>query len=269
MLVRISARRQIVIIADLRHPLDRSGRMAGHSYEAKRRFLRVMFQDPEPDSVFVCEPPAVVTIVTGDLRGRNNALLSRTARADRDILFTHEATRVSCGFVSGPGSGGGGGSGCGARPDRAAVHREGLAAIQPHADDIPIFAGGTVLKLMNEGYTGYLIRTTNDDMAGRGTIAETALVERTRRGRTRQGDGVQARLQSQLRKPRDGWRVETGAAVASHISVPAAKVDTIVCYDPWGTTRKIPTITLRRNAWKRRAGWRHGTRTIRNSSRPD
>ncbi len=50
-----------------------------------------------------------------------------------------------------------------------------LAAIQPHADDIPIFAAGTVAKLLNEGYTGYLIRVTNDDMAGPGTIAETAL----------------------------------------------------------------------------------------------
>jgi hypothetical protein len=33
-----------------------------------------------------------------------------------------------------------------------------LAAIQPHTDDIPIFAGGTVAKLVGEGYTGYLIR---------------------------------------------------------------------------------------------------------------
>ena len=31
-----------------------------------------------------------------------------------------------------------------------------LAAIQPHADDIPLFAGGLVLKLIQEGYTGYL-----------------------------------------------------------------------------------------------------------------
>src|SRR5512138_636899 len=50
-----------------------------------------------------------------------------------------------------------------------------LAAIQPHADDIPIFAGGTVAKLLAEGATGYLINVTNDDMAGSGTIAETAL----------------------------------------------------------------------------------------------
>jgi LmbE family N-acetylglucosaminyl deacetylase len=38
-----------------------------------------------------------------------------------------------------------------------------LAAIQAHADDIPLFAGGLVAKLMDEGYTGYLIRTCNDD----------------------------------------------------------------------------------------------------------
>ena len=40
-----------------------------------------------------------------------------------------------------------------------------LLAIQAHADDIPLFAGGTVAKLMDEGYTGYLLRTS-DDHAG-------------------------------------------------------------------------------------------------------
>ena len=40
-----------------------------------------------------------------------------------------------------------------------------LAAIQPHSDDIAIFCGGTVAKLIKEGYTGYMIRATNDDMA--------------------------------------------------------------------------------------------------------
>ena len=44
-----------------------------------------------------------------------------------------------------------------------------LAAIQPHCDDIPIFAGGTVLKLLDEGYTGYLITMSNDSMAGGGS----------------------------------------------------------------------------------------------------
>src|SRR6266849_4482505 len=50
-----------------------------------------------------------------------------------------------------------------------------LAAIQPHSDDVPIFAAGTVAKLIDEGYTGYLIRITNDDMAGPGSIGNTVL----------------------------------------------------------------------------------------------
>ncbi|HEU0140011.1 MAG TPA: PIG-L family deacetylase [Bryobacteraceae bacterium] len=51
-----------------------------------------------------------------------------------------------------------------------------LAAIQPHCDDIPIFAGGTVLKLIDEGYTGYLITVTDDSMAGTGaTYGEIVL----------------------------------------------------------------------------------------------
>ena len=39
-----------------------------------------------------------------------------------------------------------------------------LLAIQAHSDDIPLFAGGTVAKLMDEGYTGYLLRTSDDSM---------------------------------------------------------------------------------------------------------
>ena len=50
-----------------------------------------------------------------------------------------------------------------------------LAAIQPHADDIPFFAAGTVAKLVGEGYTGHLIRTSNDEKAGSGTVGETIL----------------------------------------------------------------------------------------------
>src|SRR5262245_52180242 len=39
-----------------------------------------------------------------------------------------------------------------------------LLAVQAHSDDIPLMAAGTVAKLVKEGYTGYLLRATNDDM---------------------------------------------------------------------------------------------------------
>jgi len=48
------------------------------------------------------------------------------------------------------------------KPHRGKV----LAAIQPHSDDVPLYCGGTVAKLIDEGYTGYLIRISNDEAAG-------------------------------------------------------------------------------------------------------
>src|ERR1700751_4640792 len=39
-----------------------------------------------------------------------------------------------------------------------------LLALQAHSDDIPLSSAGTVAKLIEVGYTGYLVRATNDDM---------------------------------------------------------------------------------------------------------
>src|SRR5262249_22444117 len=41
-----------------------------------------------------------------------------------------------------------------------------LPAVQAHSDDIPLFCSGTVAKLIDEGYQGYLIRVSNDEAAG-------------------------------------------------------------------------------------------------------
>lgn len=38
-----------------------------------------------------------------------------------------------------------------------------LVVITAHADDFTIFAGGTLAKFIDEGYTGHLIRITNDE----------------------------------------------------------------------------------------------------------
>ena len=47
-----------------------------------------------------------------------------------------------------------------------------LAAVQAHADDIPFFCAGLCAKLIDEGYTAYLIQTTNDEKCGPGTMGE-------------------------------------------------------------------------------------------------
>jgi len=50
-----------------------------------------------------------------------------------------------------------------------------FAAVHAHLDDIPSYAAGLCAKLISEGYTGYVIRTSNDEKRGAGTAAENIL----------------------------------------------------------------------------------------------
>src|SRR3989442_16532 len=50
-----------------------------------------------------------------------------------------------------------------------------FVAVHAHLSDVPRFAGGLCAKLIAEGYTGYLIRTTNDEKSGGRSIAQNIL----------------------------------------------------------------------------------------------
>ena len=50
-----------------------------------------------------------------------------------------------------------------------------FAAVHAHLSDVPYYAAGLCARLMAEGYTGYIIRTTNDEKSGHGSIAENIL----------------------------------------------------------------------------------------------
>ncbi len=115
-----------------------------------------------------------------------------------------------------------------------------LAAIQPHADDIPLFAAGTVAKLLAEGYTGYLIRTTNDDMAGRGTVAETELSNERDNQKLIQVMGLKGGYDlNYLNHRLDGFNpVEIRIRLIFLFRL--LQVDTVVCYDPWGHYEENP-----------------------------
>lgn len=115
-----------------------------------------------------------------------------------------------------------------------------LAAVQPHSDDIPIFAAGTVAKLLAEGYTGYLIRVTNDDMAGPGTIGETVLAnERDERALERvMGFRSGFDLNYPNHQMDNTSRPELKARLIFLFRL--LKVDTVVGYDPWGHYEENP-----------------------------
>ncbi|MCS6953246.1 MAG: PIG-L family deacetylase [Bryobacterales bacterium] len=115
-----------------------------------------------------------------------------------------------------------------------------LAAIQPHSDDIPLFAAGTVAKLLDEGYTGYLIRVTNDDMAGPGTIGETVLANERDNDEVARVLGMKGVFNLNYSNHQmDGEsRLEIRARFIFLFRL--LKVDTIVCYDPWGHYEENP-----------------------------
>jgi LmbE family N-acetylglucosaminyl deacetylase len=116
-----------------------------------------------------------------------------------------------------------------------------LAAIQPHCDDIPIFAGGTVLKLIAEGYRGILIRTSNDEMAGAGaTLGEVVLNNERDTYEVTRLMGLEKMFDLGYRNHlMDGVeRLELRSRLIFLFRL--MKVDTVLCYDPWGHYEENP-----------------------------
>jgi LmbE family N-acetylglucosaminyl deacetylase len=115
-----------------------------------------------------------------------------------------------------------------------------LAAIQPHADDIPHFAGGTVAKLVSEGYSGYLIRTSNDERAGSGTMGETIV------NNERDNDAV-AKALGLAKVFNLGYRNHQMDGISREemrerliFLIRLLKIDTVICYDPWSPYEENP-----------------------------
>ncbi|MGH9659820.1 MAG: PIG-L deacetylase family protein, partial [Bryobacteraceae bacterium] len=127
-----------------------------------------------------------------------------------------------------------------------------LAAIQPHCDDIPIFAGGTVLKLLDEGYTGYLITVSDDSAAGSGsTYGEIVLANE--RDTIEVGKRLGCQASYFLNYPNhnlDAWPIiEIRARLVFLFR--ALKVDTVLVYDPSALYERNPDhyVTARAVEW--------------------
>ena len=116
-----------------------------------------------------------------------------------------------------------------------------LAAIQPHCDDIPIFAGGTVLKLLDEGYTGILITMSDDSMAGTGSSIGD-IVGKNERDTVEMARRLGLKDTFFLNYPNhnmDAWPiVEIRARLVFLFRL--MKVDTVLVYDPSALYERNP-----------------------------
>jgi LmbE family N-acetylglucosaminyl deacetylase len=121
-----------------------------------------------------------------------------------------------------------------------------LLAVQAHSDDIPLSAAGTVAKLIEEGYTGHLLRATNDDMGDApglgtvGTIGENVLGNERDNAEVARILGCQRVFDLNYGNHRMG-DVSLNELISRLILIiRLLKVDTVVCWDPWAHDEENP-----------------------------
>ena len=144
-----------------------------------------------------------------------------------------------------------------------------LALITPHLDDGPIFAGGAIAKLLREGYTGYFIRTSNDEKDSfSSTLGETVLANERDVAAFVRSIGMVRHFDLSYRNHRmdDVSRVEIRGRLIFLFRL--LKVDTVFSYDPWGHYEENPDHYVTAQASRRPAGWPADSWTFPNTSPP-
>jgi LmbE family N-acetylglucosaminyl deacetylase len=133
------------------------------------------------------------------------------------------------------------------RPAAGTPHKgKVLLAVQAHSDDIPLMAAGTVAKLVKEGYTGYLVRATNDDMGDAPGLGTPGTVGQHVLGNERDNDEV-ARILGLNRvfnlnygNHRMGDVSQNELQCRLIFLIRLLKVDTVICWDPWAHDEENP-----------------------------
>jgi LmbE family N-acetylglucosaminyl deacetylase len=97
-----------------------------------------------------------------------------------------------------------------------------------------------VAKLLNEGYTGHLIRVTNDDSAGPGTVGTTVLANEKDNDEVARVLGLQSVFN--LNYPNHNMDGTSRPELRSRLIFifRLLKVDTVISYDPWGRYEENP-----------------------------
>ena len=125
----------------------------------------------------------------------------------------------------------------------AGVPRKGkvLALITPHLDDGPIFASGTIAKMLREGATGYFIRTSNDEKDSFDlSLGETVLANERDTAGMIHALGLAKVFDLSYRNHRMDDLAPTELRARLIFLFRLLKVDTIFSYDPWGHYEENP-----------------------------
>lgn len=133
------------------------------------------------------------------------------------------------------------------RPTAGQPHQgKVLLALQAHCDDVPLFAAGTVSKLIEEGYTGYLVRATNDDMGDApglgtpGTIGDNVVGNERDNAEVARILGCKGHFDLNYSNHRMA-DVSLNELICRVIFlIRLLKVDTVISWDPWPHDEENP-----------------------------
>jgi LmbE family N-acetylglucosaminyl deacetylase len=133
------------------------------------------------------------------------------------------------------------------RAAKGAPHKgKVLLAVQAHSDDIPLMAAGTVAKLVKEGYAGYLLRATNDDMGDApglgtpGSIGEHVLGNEHDNAEVARALGLKKVFDLNYSNHRMADVPLNELICRLILLIRLLKVDTVVCWDPWAHDEENP-----------------------------
>ena len=133
------------------------------------------------------------------------------------------------------------------RPAEGQPHKgKVLLAVQAHSDDIPLSAAGTVAKLIDEGYTGYLVRATNDDMGDQvgygtvGTVGEHVLNNEKDNEAIAKAMGCKQVFDLNYGNHRMADVPLNELIMRLILIIRITKPDTVICWDPWAHDEENP-----------------------------
>lgn len=121
-----------------------------------------------------------------------------------------------------------------------------LLAVQAHADDIPLMCPGVVAKLIKEGYTGYLVRATNDDMGDApglgtsGSVGEIVLGNERDNAEAAKVLGCKKVFDLNYPNHRMGDTPLNELICRLIFIIRLVKADTVVSWDPWAHDEENP-----------------------------
>lgn len=113
-------------------------------------------------------------------------------------------------------------------------------AIHAHLDDIPYYCGGTLAKLIREGYTGYIIRTSNDEKCGGNTPARNIKSNEEEHQKMAAALGISDVYNFYYRNHRMNDISSQEIRSRMIFLFRYLKADTILTFNPWGHGEENP-----------------------------